>query len=58
MHEGSSRPPKFKATVEIELRATDIDAVDDLVHAVWSTGDPMDLADATVYVVDTEPVDD
>lgn len=51
-----SKLPKFEALVEIEVRAEDIDAVDDLIHATWEAGDPADETDATIWTKDVEPV--
>jgi hypothetical protein len=43
---------RFRAIVQIDLEARDIDAVDDLVHAIWSDGDPGDATNATLWTTD------
>jgi uncharacterized protein YciU (UPF0263 family) len=47
---------RFKATVEIELDASDEDAVDDLIAAAWMAGDPDDKLNATVWTRDIDLV--
>jgi hypothetical protein len=52
----NARPRNTRALVEIELHVPEGSDADDIVHAIWSAGDPEDTTNATVWVKDVEEI--